>query len=170
MPSDSGAEFINAPLLRDTRATGIGFTRARANKKNDKAYVEQKNKCSAKTRVGGNVRRRYDKAGTPYQRVRAAAAVAEDIQQQLRARYATLNPAELMRNILRLQHRLFKRTKKNNVQAGYQHVAQELWILHIYAHRRTPQCGLGYKMHAATFSSTFIREASRKPRCNACVA
>jgi len=37
MPSDSGAEFINAPLLRDTRATGIGFTRARANKKNAKA-------------------------------------------------------------------------------------------------------------------------------------
>jgi hypothetical protein len=54
-----------------------------------------------------------------------------------------------------------KRTKKNNVPAGYQHAAQELWILHIYAHCRTPQCGLGYNMHAATFSGTFMREASR---------
>jgi hypothetical protein len=29
---------------------------------------------------------------------------------------------------------------------------QELWILHIYAHRRTPQCGLDYNMHAATLA------------------
>lgn len=163
MHSDSGAEFINAHLLRYTRATGIGFTRSRANKKNDNAYVEQKNnsvarryvgysrytgdadcallnqlyevlnvyvnfflpsmKCIAKTRVGGKVRRRYDKACTPYQRVLASTAVAEDIKQQLRATYATLNPAELMRAIMRLQLRLFKRTEKNNVQAGYQHAA-----------------------------------------------
>jgi len=38
---------------------------------------------------------------------------------------------------------------------------QELWILHIYANRRTPQGAFGYNMNAATISSTFMREASR---------
>jgi len=41
--SDNGAEFINAHLLQYCQLKHITFTRARANKKNDSAYVEQKN-------------------------------------------------------------------------------------------------------------------------------
>lgn len=41
--SDNGSEFINAHLKRYCERNSITFTRARANKKNDSCYVEQKN-------------------------------------------------------------------------------------------------------------------------------
>ena len=43
LDSDNGTEFINANLLRYCQDQGITFTRSRPYKKNDQAFVEQKN-------------------------------------------------------------------------------------------------------------------------------
>jgi len=43
LDSDNGSEFINAHLLNYCQKESIEFTRSRPNKKNDNAYVEQKN-------------------------------------------------------------------------------------------------------------------------------
>jgi hypothetical protein len=139
LDSDNGAEFINAGLKHYCEAQQITFTRSRAYKKNDQAYVEQKNwtavrqtvgydryegeaACQAlnavyeplclylnffqpvmvlveKTRHGAKVKKRYDLAKTPYQRVLDSPDVREDIKQRLRTLYLTLNPLALLRQI-----------------------------------------------------------------------
>lgn len=50
--SDNGSEFINYHLLSYCRQQGIGFTRSRAFKKNDNAWVEQKNGAIVRQTVG----------------------------------------------------------------------------------------------------------------------
>lgn len=146
--SDNGSEFINHQLHRYCEREQITFTRARAFRKNDNCYVEQKNwsivrryaayrryegqvacnrlntlyghvresvnyfhpsmKLIAKERDGGRVRRRYDRAKTPYHRVLASPDVAEVLKDELRTWYATLNPAHLKRQIMRQDRELSK--------------------------------------------------------------
>ena len=55
--SDSGSEFINDQLYRYCVAEKITFTRGRAGRKNDNAYVEQKNWSVVRRAVGYG---RYD--------------------------------------------------------------------------------------------------------------
>lgn len=55
--SDNGSEFINDQLYRYCLREEITFTRGRAGKKNDSAYVEQKNWSVVRRTVGY---RRYD--------------------------------------------------------------------------------------------------------------
>jgi len=55
--SDNGSEFINAQLLRYCEQNKITFTRSRAGRKNDGAYVEQKNWSVVRQAVGYH---RYD--------------------------------------------------------------------------------------------------------------
>lgn len=55
--SDSGSEFINDQLYRYSIQEKITFTRGRAGKKNDNAYVEQKNDSVVRRWVGYG---RYD--------------------------------------------------------------------------------------------------------------
>jgi len=43
LDSDNGSEFINAHLLKYCQKENIEFTRSRPNRKNDNAYIEQKN-------------------------------------------------------------------------------------------------------------------------------
>ena len=50
--SDSGGEFINDQLYRYSVTEKITFTRGRPGKKNDNAYVEQKNDSIVRTWVG----------------------------------------------------------------------------------------------------------------------
>lgn len=52
LDSDNGAEFINANLVRYCREQEITFTRCRPYKKNDQAYVEQKNWTAIRQTVG----------------------------------------------------------------------------------------------------------------------
>ncbi len=56
-------------------------------------------KLVAKERVGSKVRKRYDRAQTPYQRVLASTEVDEVEKERLRGTYQTLNPAALRRRI-----------------------------------------------------------------------
>lgn len=50
--TDNGAEFLNDALLAYCRREEIGFTRGRAYKKNDQAWVEQKNGAVVRRYVG----------------------------------------------------------------------------------------------------------------------
>jgi transposase InsO family protein len=50
--SDNGSEFINDQLFRYCRGEKITFTRGRAGRKNDNAYVEQKNWSVVRRAVG----------------------------------------------------------------------------------------------------------------------
>lgn len=56
-------------------------------------------KLVEKTRVGSKLRKKYDTAQTPYQRVLASPHVDEDTKQQLCQLYLTLNPVALQRRI-----------------------------------------------------------------------
>jgi len=49
---DNGGEFVNDALLEFTRRHGIEFTRSRPYKKNDQAWVEQKNGAVVRRMVG----------------------------------------------------------------------------------------------------------------------
>ena len=52
LDSDNGAEFINDDLKRYCEQEHITFTRCRPYKKNDQAYVEQKNWTAVRQMVG----------------------------------------------------------------------------------------------------------------------
>lgn len=56
-------------------------------------------KLESKTRMGSKVRKKYDMAQTPYQRVQASSDVDRDVKHQLHDVYLALNPAELRRRI-----------------------------------------------------------------------
>ena len=56
----------------------------------------------------GGVRKRYERAKTPYQRVLASPDVEEEVKTQLRQQYLTLNPASLLRQIEAQQAALWK--------------------------------------------------------------
>lgn len=56
-------------------------------------------KLIEKVRDGARVTKRHDKAQTPYQRVLNSPHVSKAVKARLRKRYATLNPAQLKRDI-----------------------------------------------------------------------
>ena len=68
-------------------------------------------KLIEKTRIGSRVRRRYDKAKTPYQRLIESSQVSDVNKQPLREEYAQLNPVVLKRKIEGVKRRLWKQTK-----------------------------------------------------------
>jgi hypothetical protein len=65
-------------------------------------------KLIGKERVGAKVKKTYDRPRTPYQRLARSGALSRQATQQLRTQYASLNPAELKRTIVRLQSRLLR--------------------------------------------------------------
>jgi len=80
-------------------------------------YFQPSMKLIEKTRNGSKVRKRYDRAKTPYCRVLDSGPVPEEAKEDLRETYATLNPVKLGREISRLQDRLDGLARsKNHVQ------------------------------------------------------
>ncbi len=65
-------------------------------------------KLIEKTRIGSKVTKKYDKAQTPYRRVLACPDVSAENKLALKRLYTTLNPAQLKRQITRLQQKLYK--------------------------------------------------------------
>ena len=65
-------------------------------------------KLQEKTRDGAKVRKRYDIAKTPYQRILDSKDVTRAVKDRLRRRYEQLNPAALHRQIQSIQKRLDK--------------------------------------------------------------
>ena len=138
--SDNGPEFINQILYNYCQREKLEFTRSREYKKNDNAYIEQKNwthvrkvfgylrydtyeemaimndlyhnelrlyknffqpvmKLKSKERVGGKVKRKYEASKTPYQRLMESGQIRDEVKDELKGIYLSLNPAELKRNI-----------------------------------------------------------------------
>jgi transposase InsO family protein len=153
--TDNGGEFINDLLYPWCMREGIRFTRGRAYKKNDQAYVEQRNwsvprrligydrysckaayelmqrlyldvrlyvnffqpvrRLIAKERLGAKVKKVYDEAKTPYQRLLATNTLQEPKRQELQELYAKLNPAQLRRNIDETLEALWKQAQRRGV-------------------------------------------------------
>ncbi len=74
-------------------------------------------KLLKKTRIGSKVKKWHDTPQTPYARVLHAQKVSNLVKQKLETEYKTLNPAELKRQIARLQSQLFETSRrKSNIQ------------------------------------------------------
>jgi len=143
---DNDSAMINDLLWDWCRAARIRMSRSRPYKKNDNAWVEQKNwthvrkvvgyrrydtstelkllneiyavarlyrnffqpviKLQEKTRVEGRIKRVYEKARTPYDRLLTSGQISKQAKRQLRLQYGQLNPAELRRRLETLQAQL----------------------------------------------------------------
>jgi hypothetical protein len=71
-------------------------------------YFQPVMKLLSKERIGAKVKKTYDTPRTPYRRLLAAPSITEQMRERLQAEYATLNPAQLKREITRLQNLLRK--------------------------------------------------------------
>ncbi len=69
-------------------------------------FFQPSMKLQSKERHGARVKKRYDKARTPYQRLLDSSFLKEETKQQLREPYRALNPAQLKRQLERLQRKL----------------------------------------------------------------
>jgi hypothetical protein len=65
-------------------------------------------KLVSKEQVGAKVKKRYDAAKTPYQRVLDSPQVTDEVKTALRQQYLTLNPVTLLRQIHRAQATLWQ--------------------------------------------------------------
>jgi hypothetical protein len=63
-------------------------------------------KLQSKERHGARVKKKYDQARTPYQRLLDSSFIKAETKQQLRERYGLLNPAQLKRQLEGLQRKL----------------------------------------------------------------
>jgi hypothetical protein len=64
-----------------------------------KNFFQPVMKLIKKERIGGKIKRRYDKARTPYHRLMESEEVSDQVKQELKQIYDSLNPAELKRTI-----------------------------------------------------------------------
>lgn len=71
-------------------------------------YFQPVMKLVKKEREGSRIRRRYERAKTPYQRVVENERISEEVKEKVREEYDKLNPVKLKREIMRLQNKLFK--------------------------------------------------------------
>jgi len=71
-------------------------------------FFQPVRKLIKKERIGSRIKKQYDEAKTPYRRVLASPDISEEIKMQLERQYAILNPAQLKREITRLQNELYR--------------------------------------------------------------
>lgn len=69
-------------------------------------FFQPSQKLKSKERQGAHVTKKYYPACTPYQRLLDSKSISAATKQQLRQEYALLNPAQLKRQIERLQRKL----------------------------------------------------------------
>ena len=145
--SDNGVEFLNSHLVGYCQQEQFTFMRSRPHKKNDQAYVEQKNcvdcaspgrlwslegqppgtrcksfmmlsdctsisfqpsmKLLTKERTGDRVKKTYDAAKTPSQRVLADEHLTSEVKARFTSEYLTLDPVALLRKMHSLQAALW---------------------------------------------------------------
>lgn len=75
-------------------------------------YFQPVMKMVEKQRVGSKVKKKYDEARTPYERVIESDQVSKEKKRRLREGYEKANPAQLKREITRLQNELIKISSK----------------------------------------------------------
>jgi uncharacterized small protein (DUF1192 family) len=71
-------------------------------------FFQPVRKLVQKERIGSRIIKRYDVAQTPFRRVLASAVIPEEIKMKLQRQYDMLNPAELKRQITKLQNELLR--------------------------------------------------------------
>jgi Integrase core domain len=97
LDSDSGSEFLNAPLVEYCAAQRITFTRSRPYRKNDSCFVEQKNWAVVRRLVG-------------YQRLEAPALAALERVHELSRDYVNfLHPVRKLTEKVRRGARITRR-------------------------------------------------------------
>jgi len=96
--SDNGSEFINACLLGWCQRRGIRFTRGRPYRKNDQAWVEQRNGLLVRRLVG------YDRYSS-----RAAQAVLQRLYGLLRLQHNFFRPVRKLLSKRRVGSKVVKR-------------------------------------------------------------
>jgi hypothetical protein len=96
--SDNGSEFINALLVAWCRREGVHFTRGRPYRKNDQAWVEQRNGFLVRRLVG------YDRYSS-----RAAVGVFQRLYPLLRLQVNFFRPVRKLLSKQRLGSRVHKR-------------------------------------------------------------
>lgn len=96
--SDNGSEFINDHLLEWCRRHGIRFTRGRPYRKNDQAWVEQRNGLVVRRLIG------YDRYST-----RAAFAVLQRLYRLLRLQLNFFRPVRKLVSKHRVGSKVTKR-------------------------------------------------------------
>lgn len=69
-------------------------------------FFQPSMKLKSKERQGARVKKKYHEARTPYQRLLDSKYIADQTKAQLRERYRLLNPAQLKRQIEKLQQKL----------------------------------------------------------------
>ena len=67
-----------------------------------------------KERIGNKVKKQYDTAKTPYQRLIESGVLNEEPKIKLTEYYETLNPAAILRQIRKLQTKLYKTLRYKN--------------------------------------------------------
>jgi transposase InsO family protein len=107
--SDNGSEFINAALLGWCRRHGVRFTRGRPYRKNDQAWVEQRNGLLVRRLVG------YDRFSS-----RAAWTVLQRLYDLLRLQHNFFRPMRKLLNKRRIGSKVLKRY--DAAQTPYQRV------------------------------------------------
>jgi len=107
--SDNGSEFINACLLGWCQRRGIRFTRGRPYRKNDQAWVEQRNGLLVRRLVG------YDRYSS-----RAAWAVLQRLYGLLRLQHNFFRPVRKLLSKRRVGSKVLKRY--DAAQTPYQRV------------------------------------------------
>ena len=96
--SDNGSEFVNACLVGWCRHRGIRFTRGRPARKNDQAWVEQRNGLLVRRLVG------YDRY-----RSRAAWLVRQRLYGRLRLQHNFFRPVRKLQSKQRVGSKVVKR-------------------------------------------------------------
>jgi len=71
-------------------------------------FFQPSMKLVSKEREGSKVKKKYDQAKTPYQRVLESEQVSQEVKARLCQQYATPNPLALLRQMLRLQSVLWR--------------------------------------------------------------
>jgi hypothetical protein len=71
-------------------------------------------KLTHKERFGAKVKKQYDKARTPYQRVMESGVLTDEQAKALKEQYESLNPAQLWRLLGKEKERLWSAAKKRN--------------------------------------------------------
>ena len=82
-------------------------------------YFQPLMKLKSKERHGSQVKKTYDVAQTPYQRLQQSPYLSAASKRRLETEYGRLNPAELKRQIERLQEQLLQLTPANRPQRLY---------------------------------------------------
>jgi len=125
--SDNGSEFVNGCLLGWCRRHQIRFTRGRPYRKNDQAWVEQRNGLLVRRLVG------YDRY-----RSRAALAVLQRLYGLLRLQHNFFRPVRKLLSKRRVGSKVVKRY--DTAQTPYQRVLAAKVLTPIQQKTLTQQC------------------------------